>query len=301
MKVFSLLILFLSILSCQDDDVRRIELNDKSLKKNKEDHSSYTFEKDVRSILQSSCLPCHNEKSPLNWMDYDITAKYSEEILETMNGKREHVITNATLSKSKGKQIEVIKEWIENGMEKGELSEREDIDVKKINDQFAKSIYESKCSQCHENTDDYPILKGQPRAYLIEQLNDFKLGHRINTSMSANTNKLLYTQGAIESMADYLSELMPCFKRKPIKQFENEQFENGKKIYNNKCLRCHGKNLFDAPNIKGLNKTYLQKTLMDLKNNYRPDSVMTEILLFITKEDIEDISLYLSTQSFCKD
>jgi cytochrome c553 len=65
------------------------------------------------------------------------------------------------------------------------------------------------CANCHgtegRSAVGMPALAGQPKAYLIQQMSDFKAGKRPATIMHQLAKG--YTDAQIEQMADYFSRL----------------------------------------------------------------------------------------------
>lgn len=293
------------LISCQEIDNKRVKENSNNEVREEKTVKVLTFEQDVSPLLKKSCLPCHNNKNLKDWTDYDLVVEYSDAILRSLNHEAHYNPMPMGKPKLADSEIELIKEWVESGMARGE--------VKLVNlpknesGNFAKDFYENKCSSCHDDNQNYPGLKGQPKEYIVTQLEDFKTGHRTNPTMNYFANDIIKDQETVEALAQYLSELKPCYektKRVAIKKLSGDKefsYENGKKFYEKKCLTCHTDNLMNTPNVFGLNGNYLVKVLINMKTNYRPSTAMGRVLLDTSRQEILDVSYYLSKQSNCEE
>lgn len=305
MKELILLLFCLVVISCQDTNQ---ESSSKELPPSEDKLTStsehITYAKDILPILSRSCLPCHNSDSLKDWTDYETVVDNSDAIVRSLNHDAHYKPMPMGRAKLQESDIQMIKDWIESGMEKGNLA----VSNKAPQDDFsyARRFYESKCSKCHEDNQNFPGLKGQPRNYIITQLEDFKTGHRSDPTMSYFANDIIKDQEMIELLANYLSELRPCYDQKtsPVEtlKFVRDKaasYNNGQQIYLNKCKTCHEENIVSTPSILGLNEKYLVKVLVEMKTNYRSTTAMGRVLLSTTKQEINDLSYYLSKQSDC--
>jgi cytochrome c553 len=77
--------------------------------------------------------------------------------------------------------------------------------------------------------------------------------------------------------------------------------EAGKKKAGEVCAACHGLD-GNSPNpafpkLAGQYGTYLEKTLIEYKTGERKDAIMSSMAAALSKEDIENLSVYFSSQS----
>jgi cytochrome c553 len=66
------------------------------------------------------------------------------------------------------------------------------------------------------------------------------------------------------------------------------------------CLACHGTNgvgiTADYPTISGQHRDYIERALHDYQKGGRKNAVMAGMVATLTKEDIEQLSAYYSSQ-----
>ena len=77
--------------------------------------------------------------------------------------------------------------------------------------------------------------------------------------------------------------------------------EAGKKKAAEVCAACHGLD-GNSPNpafpkLAGQYETYLEKTLIAYKTGERENAIMSSMAAALSKEDIENLSVYFSSQS----
>lgn len=77
--------------------------------------------------------------------------------------------------------------------------------------------------------------------------------------------------------------------------------EAGKKKATEVCAACHGLD-GNSPNpafpkLAGQYETYLEKTLIAYKTGERENAIMSGMAAALSKEDIENLSFYYSSQS----
>jgi len=77
--------------------------------------------------------------------------------------------------------------------------------------------------------------------------------------------------------------------------------EAGKKKASEVCAACHGLD-GNSPNpafpkLAGQYETYLEKTLIAYKTGERENAIMGSMAAALSKEDIENLSVYFSSQS----
>lgn len=139
----------------------------------------------------------------------------------------------------------------------------------------------------------------------ITSLNYFKNGKVVNDRFSFKNEKDAY-----ESKMKELEELKhPRSEHKtmeegkeagvPVVVLDTPELENGSKIYNSKCVTCHGKLAEgkkgqNAPKLAGQYDWYIEKQLSDMKNGIRENKIMNPYLKKLTPQDMKDLGNYLS-------
>lgn len=77
--------------------------------------------------------------------------------------------------------------------------------------------------------------------------------------------------------------------------------EAGKRKAQEVCASCHGLDgnspAPNFPKIGGQARTYLEKVLNDYKRGERKDPIMASMSANLSKEDIENLAFYYSSQS----
>jgi cytochrome c oxidase subunit 2 len=119
-----------------------------------------------------------------------------------------------------------------------------------------------------------PQLAGQQRAYLVEQLRNFRSGSRgahvddVQGQMMAAVVKTI-TDQEIETLGSYLSSL-------PARKVTSSRgdVEQGKRLYIETCLACHGSDAqgvspLHTPNLRILSASYLEHQLEAYRLGWR--------------------------------
>ena len=67
------------------------------------------------------------------------------------------------------------------------------------------------------------------------------------------------------------------------------------------CLACHGTNgvgiTADYPTIAGQHRDYIERALTDYQKGARKNAVMAPMAATLTKQDIEELAAYYSSQT----
>lgn len=171
------------------------------------------------------------------------------------------------------------------------------------------------CGGCHGangNSEDpsFPRLAGQNAAYIVKQVHDFQGFIRTN-------NEIMSAMGSTVASDDDLWDIAAFFSKqkiegKPLSPVDQVLAAKGEAIYLKgkpgkrvyACVNCHGergrgKSREDSafPVIGGQHRDYLVKQLKDFRSKVRnndSDNMMHNIAKFLTDEDIDAISNYLS-------
>ncbi len=171
------------------------------------------------------------------------------------------------------------------------------------------------CTACHgkegrATRDGYfPRIAGKPAGYLVNQLRNFRDGHRRYPQMTYMVAHL--SDAYLKEMADYFSMLdLPYPPAQPA-AVSKQVFEYGRNLALNgdparkipACTACHSEKLTGMqptiPGLLGLSRDYLNAQFGAWRLGGRrataPDC-MAEISRKLTPEDIGAISAWLSSQ-----
>lgn len=164
------------------------------------------------------------------------------------------------------------------------------------------------CGDCHgadgvSVSPNFPRLAGQPKGYLVAQLQNFRSQHRSDPAgyeyMWGLARSLSDQQ--IDGLATYFSEQSP----RPNDAAAPALLSMGKKIFEEgipdketpPCSACHGpeaKGLADFPRLADQHRSYLMKQLGVFgQTEQRPGTPMTKIAHSLTRQQIEAVSAYL--------
>lgn len=179
------------------------------------------------------------------------------------------------------------------------------------------------CALCHSLNGisvmaKFPKLAGQRTPYIIKQFQDFHTSKRINDGgqMQAITTEI--DMENLASIADYFASLPapPPDVIEDPDQKTQAVLKTGEEIFNKgtektvPCVTCHqneksiklkNKQSFEelnAPWLEAQHQDYLIKQLNDFANSERtndPDKIMQTIASKLTSDQIEAVTLYLST------
>lgn len=180
------------------------------------------------------------------------------------------------------------------------------------------------CAACHGEfgqggkKGEYPRLAGQRAAYIVEQLKSFRARTRVNIPMFPYTQERELPDEDIKEVAAYLASIelptkMPTFtgnedaltrllmvdKVMIIPRAEGD-VENGKAIYQKRCVTCHGKTGLGRgkfPMLVGQYTNYLKRQIDLYLKGDRPhdDEEIGGILNTLQEKDRQDILAYLTS------
>ena len=192
--------------------------------------------------------------------------------------------------------------WLEKGGERDEaLHLKPDLE-------HGLDVYEV-CAACHLTegwgTKDgtFPQLAGQIKGVLIKQLADIREGNRDNPTMYPFA--LPESIGDAQALADVVAyiEKLPMNPDNGKGQWDKNtpEFAQGKKLYEDNCVRCHGKqgegNLEKFyPLIQGQHYKYMLRQFEWIRDgkrrNANPD--MVEQIKGFTDKDMQMVINYVS-------
>jgi cytochrome c553 len=157
------------------------------------------------------------------------------------------------------------------------------------------------CAGCHGEkgvpTDkSIPIIWGQNRAYLLNQLYNFKVGHRQNEIMSGMAAGL--TKSDTEELATY-------FSKQPWPDLQQaapsgDELTDAKDVINRiNCRGCHQDNFegdTTRPRLAGQQADYLLKTMTDFRKGDRKTYIgMTALLNAVHETALKPVADYLAS------
>jgi cytochrome c553 len=167
------------------------------------------------------------------------------------------------------------------------------------------------CSVCHGPNGNsinavWPKLAGQHSSYTIKQLEDFKSGERANPQMTP-MGAALTDQDREDIAAHYAEQTIS--ESQISSSMESRDVELGERIYRagdisknlSACMACHGPSAkgnpaANYPSLGGQHAGYTAAQLQAFKTESRnndTNSVMREVSIKLTNEEIEAVSQYI--------
>lgn len=157
------------------------------------------------------------------------------------------------------------------------------------------------CAGCHGEDGvpadkTFPILHGQNRTYILNQLHDFKNGRRKNEIMAGIVAEL--SNSDMQALATHFSKLKwPAGTPEPLTPDAKKAGQALLEQLN--CGGCHHDHFTGdtvRPRLAGQNAEYLLKTLTEFRDKTRGNFItMSAILNGLTDEELKSMSDYLAT------
>ena len=157
------------------------------------------------------------------------------------------------------------------------------------------------CAACHGEDGipadkTFPIVHGQNRAYILNQLHDFKSGRRKNEIMAGIVAEL--TNSDMQALARHFAKQQwPANASEP--QPADAKKAGAALLEQLNCGGCHhDKYTGDTqrPRLAGQNAEYLLKTLTEFRDKTRGNFItMSAILNGLTDEELKSMSDYLAS------
>lgn len=156
------------------------------------------------------------------------------------------------------------------------------------------------CVACHgpdgnSSLAAYPVLAGQPAAYITQQLEDYRNGRRKDGEMTALAAALV--QQDVLDLAAYFSAQKP--RRTGFDPVPAKAARGSEKVAEKACAMCHlqgfaGQN--EIPRVAGQQYSYIVKQLRDYREARRTNDAgnMVPVVQDLSDRDIEDIAHYLA-------
>jgi cytochrome c553 len=137
-----------------------------------------------------------------------------------------------------------------------------------------------------------PKLHGQRPEYLLAALKAYKSGERSHGTMHSQASTM--TEQDMKDVATYLAG------PEVLTQSKNDVPATARPKATEVCLACHGTNgvgiTADYPTLAGQHDDYLARALHDYQKGGRKNPIMAGMAATLTKEDIEALAKYYSSQ-----
>jgi cytochrome c553 len=156
------------------------------------------------------------------------------------------------------------------------------------------------CNGCHAipnyknvyPTYSVPKLHGQRPQYIVAALKAYKSGERSHGTMHSQASSL-----SEQDMADVAAYLAGP---NVLTESKNDVPATARPKASEVCLACHGTNgvgiTADYPSLAGQHADYIERALHDYQKGGRKNPVMSGMAATLTKEDIEQLALFYSSQ-----
>ena len=157
------------------------------------------------------------------------------------------------------------------------------------------------CNGCHAipnyknvyPTYDVPKLHGQRPQYLVAALKAYKSGERSHGTMHSQASSL--------SDQDMLDVAAYLAGPNVLTESKSDVPATARPKATETCLACHGTNgvgiTADYPSLAGQHADYIERALHDYQKGGRKNPVMAGMAATLTKQDIEELARYYSSQT----
>jgi len=157
------------------------------------------------------------------------------------------------------------------------------------------------CAGCHgdqgvptEKTT--PVIWGQNRDYLLNQLNDFKIGHRKNELMSPVADSLSRTD--MEELATYYSKQSWPSLQQPMPPTDVQVAAHAvlNPLNCRGCHQMHYQGDMVRPRLAGQQEEYLLKTMTAFHTGERTNYIgMTVLMKSVDEAALKPVAAYLAS------
>lgn len=158
------------------------------------------------------------------------------------------------------------------------------------------------CAGCHgeqgipvdENT---PVIWGQHRDYIWNELRDFKTGRRKSDIMAGMVESLSWAD--LQALATYFSkQKWPEMKKDAPAPSESTDTKAHAGIDDLNCYACHQDHFqgdSHRPRLAGQQAPYLEQTMKDFRDGHRGNYIgMSVLMRDLSDDEIKAIATYLS-------
>lgn len=156
------------------------------------------------------------------------------------------------------------------------------------------------CAYCHgpdgsSSKTDIPNLSGQDPVYLLDQINRFIDGSRVDYTKVMQRLSRNFSEKEKVALVIYYASVPP--KKVPGKTRPDKE---GEGLYQARCQQCHGsdgRNKNGYAHIAGQQRGYVEKVLKDFrdKKKTRTNPVMSSMTNDLTDENIKSLSAYIKS------
>jgi cytochrome c553 len=141
-----------------------------------------------------------------------------------------------------------------------------------------------------------PVIWGQKRDYILNQLHNFKVGHRSNELMSPVAQSL--SKEDMEALATHFSKMPWPDLGQPAPSTDDKKAAR-EVLDRVNCRGCHQANYQGdtvRPRIAGQQDEYLLKTMNDFRTGNRKTYIgMTALLKSVHEEALKPVAAYLAS------
>jgi cytochrome c553 len=166
-----------------------------------------------------------------------------------------------------------------------------------------KTVAERQCKACHGldgrgRGPAIPTLAGQPDAYLLAAMAEYKDGRRLHAALRAIIDGL--SDADTRNVAAYFASLPPidAASRQNVRLFS--PYETGKKLAV-ACAQCHGPDgnskMPGTPNLAGQQPRYFVSAIHEYLNGTRGTSPMHMLVRDMRAIDVESVAVYFAAQT----
>jgi cytochrome c553 len=157
------------------------------------------------------------------------------------------------------------------------------------------------CFACHgekgqSETENTPSLGGQQAPYALIQL--FMFREKLRTFEPMNDMAKGFTDDDLQKFSDLISKLPK--PKPPDDTPDSGRMQRGQAlVQQHRCNNCHNADFSgkeNVPRIANQREDYLNKTLVEYKDNSRHgyDATMADVMQVVTKEQIADLAYYIA-------
>ncbi len=155
------------------------------------------------------------------------------------------------------------------------------------------------CQRCHgadghSRNGRCPNLAGQNPYYLLQQIQHFHGGQRLDFQMQSMIKNL--SDADKIAVTIFFSSMQP----RPSTTEKNSQTDKGEGLFRIRCAQCHGaqgQGQYGYPRLAGQLPGYIISSLHEFRkpNSRRRVSIMREIASILSESEIKALAAYIST------
>jgi len=259
-------------------------------------------------VMKTKCFTCHGAgakigKKDVDWTKYENLAASKERLRGLIS-----LIENDAMPPGGGlgrEEKDKFISWAQSGLGSTPNPTPTPTPGPVPPEDLGKEAYQVRCAVCHDNMPSNPVIFGQPKKYLIAEMEKYREGTREDHMMYNSMNFIAEQIGKslVVAISDYL-EKNP--EEACALDYDQEpgggDITNGEKLVADKfCMTCHETgNAMNAPEIRRQRREYLVHTMRAFKipageEGHRPSAVMNGQVETLSDQDIDDIAAYLNS------